>query len=182
MLTVCTDYHGGNFGLAFDWPFEDMPGLHDLGLGPSVNYRQWRLDNGLPVPSQTVDETEARGRRAGVAHDKYEAQMRKIQIATLSATDEVQRLSPVILLDEPLVLIPDFRANKAMPWIKPFPSMDTRKAIWEDVGNGQFTGAVPGPFEVALPLWLDFNRLILGEERAVYNKIKQLVSPILTIA
>ncbi|KAF5643341.1 hypothetical protein F25303_6279 [Fusarium sp. NRRL 25303] len=157
-----TYHHRSKFGLAPEWPFKEKPGRHDLSLGPSVHYRQWRLDNGLPVPSETVAEAEAPGRRTGVAHEKYEAQMRRIQTAALSATDEVQRLSPVILLDEPLVLIPDFRANKAMPWIKPFPSMDTRKAIWEDL--------------------LDFNRLVLSEDRAVYNEVERLVSPILTIA
>ncbi|CZR40759.1 uncharacterized protein FPRO_10347 [Fusarium proliferatum ET1] len=176
-----TYHHRSKFGLAPKWPFKEKPGRHDLSLGPSVHYRQWRLNNGLPVPSETVAEAEARGRRTGVAHEKYEAQMRRIETAALSATDEAQELSPVILLDEPLVLVPSFRATTVMPWMKPFPSMDARKAIWEDVGDGRLTGAVPGPVEVALPPWLDFNRLVLGKDRAIHNKIERLVSPILTV-
>ncbi|SCN96725.1 uncharacterized protein FFE2_08577 [Fusarium fujikuroi] len=111
---------------------------------------QRRHSSKLHYP-ETVSEAEARRRRTGVAHEKYEAQMRRIQTVALDATDEAQELSPAIPLGQPLVLVPSFRATTVMPWMKPFPSMDTRKAIWEDVGDGKLTRAVHGPFEVAIP-------------------------------
>ncbi|VTT83117.1 unnamed protein product [Fusarium fujikuroi] len=63
-----------------------------------------------------------------------------------------------------------------------FPSMDTRKAIWEDVGDGKLTGAVPGPFEVALPSYIDFRKLVLGEGNKVYDNLCRLMGPHLVLS
>ncbi|KAG5829856.1 hypothetical protein H9Q74_000009 [Fusarium xylarioides] len=150
-----------------EWPFPEKPGRYDMSVGTSVNYRQWRLDNGLPVPGETIAEAEARGRKA----------------VAVNVAEGDQEPSPAIPMDVPLCLVPNFRANKAMPWLAPFPTMDSRKKIWEDVySERHFTEAVLGPFEVALPAWLDFNRLIVGEGKAVHNEVQQLISPVLTIA
>ncbi|KAG4283175.1 hypothetical protein FPRO06_09848 [Fusarium proliferatum] len=148
-----TYHHRMKCGLAPEWPFKGKPGRHDLVLAPPSTIDSGASTMGCLFPT-----------------------------AALGATEEAQELSPVIPLDQPLVLVPSFRATTVMPWMEPFPSMDTCKAIWGDIGDGQLTEAVPGPFEVALPPWLDFNRLVLGEDRAVHNEIERLVSPVLTIA
>ncbi|KAF5575882.1 hypothetical protein FPCIR_12933 [Fusarium pseudocircinatum] len=178
-----TYHHSVEFEFYPEWPFKEKPGRWDMSLGNSVNYRKWRLDNGLPVPSETIAEAEARRRKAGMAEEGYAIQMQKAKAAELNAIEGAHELRPAIPMDEPLCLVPDFRGNKAMPCLVPIPTMDSRKKIWEDVCNEKhFTRAVPGPFEVALPTWLDFNRIVIGEGQAVLNEIRQLTSPMLTIA
>ncbi|KAF5665045.1 hypothetical protein FDENT_12695 [Fusarium denticulatum] len=146
-----TYHHMVKFDCYPEWPFKEKPGRWDMSLGTSVNYRQWRLDN------------EGQGCRPEHEEGAHE-------------------LSPAIPMDEPLCLVPDFRGNKAMPCLVPIPTMDSRKETREDVCNEKhFTRAIPGLFEVALPTWLYFNRVVVGEGQAVLNEIKQLISPMLTI-
>ncbi|KAH7144838.1 hypothetical protein DER46DRAFT_580749 [Fusarium sp. MPI-SDFR-AT-0072] len=113
---------------------------HDVCQGVAVNYRRWPVENGLSVLGDASTEAEPQGRKAGVAEERLAAEMGKIKAAELNVADGAQDLSPVILLDEPLGLVPDFRANKAMLWMATFPCMDSREAIWQYVCNeGHFT-------------------------------------------
>ncbi|KAL9565730.1 hypothetical protein ACKAV7_009912 [Fusarium commune] len=287
-------YHNmDKFGLAPEWPFKEKPSRHDMSLGPSVNYRRWRVENGLSVPEEApkpapteeritvvspaeqdevespvtrgivlpppqqaipmrpapvrqvadaqgqgsaarqssiaaikkmsgladsmfahnaaadasraqvakekkekkemaaaVAKAEVIAKKVGVAQERHAAEITKIKATKVTdwsvEEDEESDLSPIIPLDEPVAVLPDFGANTEMPWVAEFPSAASRKAIWEDLysmyGKRPFTGAVSGHFEVTLPPWLDFHRLVLGEDKVVYNEIRRLISPMLTIA
>ncbi|EXL47956.1 hypothetical protein FOCG_10462 [Fusarium oxysporum f. sp. radicis-lycopersici 26381] len=135
-------------------------------------------------------KSEAKKKKVEVAQGRHAAEIIKIKATKVTDwsvdEDEESDISPIIPLDEPVAVLPDFRANTEMPWMAEFPSAASRKAIWEDLysmyGKRPFTGAVSGHFEVTLPPWLDFHRLVLGEDRVVYNEIRRQISPMLTIA
>ncbi|KAF9766899.1 hypothetical protein IL306_000596 [Fusarium sp. DS 682] len=279
-------------GLAPEWPWKERPSRHDMSQGASVNYRQWRLDNGLSVPDEAPNTApteepigvappvqqapvvppvqqalplrpapvraqwnrpaDAQGRRpnptqptpaaikeighiadafvaenaasdvarieqarkarkereekeaaakaeallskAELAEQRHAAEIGKIKAANLKVADWADEegededekdddMSPIIPINEPLPVLPGFKANNDMPWMAQFPTMASRKNIWVKLyGETEFTAAILSPFEVALPPWLDFNRLVVGENQAVYNRVRRLISPILTIA
>ncbi|SCN96731.1 uncharacterized protein FFE2_08580 [Fusarium fujikuroi] len=287
-------YHNRDkFGLAPEWPFKEKPGRFDMSMGPSVNYRRWRVENGLSVPAEAPKPAPAEERitvvssadadepkspvtrgvvvpppqqalptrpapvrqatnaqrqgsaatqssvdvakkisglaRSMFAHNaaldasrsqaakeakekkaeemaaaKADAKAVKVEVAQERHAAEVARIkaieatrvtdwseeeddgSPIIPLDEPVAVLPDFRADTEMPWQAEFPTMASRQAIWEDLyptyGKKPFVGAISDCFQVMIPSWLDFHRLVLGEDKVVYNEIRRLISPMLTIA
>ncbi|KAG5757434.1 hypothetical protein H9Q69_003735 [Fusarium xylarioides] len=137
-------------------------------------------------------KAQAKADKFGVAQERHAAEVARIKaieatkVTDWSEEDDRGDTDPIIPLDEPVAVLPDFRANTEMPWVAEFPTAASRKAIWDDLyamyGKRPFTGAVSGHFEVTLPPWLDFHRLVLGDNKVVYDEIRGLISPILTIA
>ncbi|RFN50467.1 hypothetical protein FIE12Z_5230 [Fusarium flagelliforme] len=91
---------------------------------------------------------------------------------------------------EPLVRDPvDLRVrlprhiNKGKPVEQiQFSSRDLRLELWHSImGYGPFKAPIVGPFEVALPPWLDFHGLVWGEDGEIYKEVCSRIPEFLTI-
>ncbi|VZH97540.1 unnamed protein product [Fusarium fujikuroi] len=65
----------------------------------------------------------------------------------------------------------------------PQPSLAQRKEIWDvTYGDKPYTSVVAGPFELALPSYIDFRKLVLGEGNKVYDNLCRLMGPHLVLS
>ncbi|KAF4944717.1 hypothetical protein FGADI_12492 [Fusarium gaditjirri] len=58
-------------------------------------------------------------------------------------------------------------------------SLDQRKMVWENCVNCPFHPEAPitGPFQIALPLWIDVYNLVIGEDDGLLNVINNEIVP-----
>ncbi|RKL46857.1 hypothetical protein BFJ72_g2597 [Fusarium proliferatum] len=59
------------------------------------------------------------------------------------------------------------------------PSLDQRKEVWEKDNNYPHEAVAPitGPFQIALPLWIDVYSLVLGENNHLLDMINNEIVP-----
>ncbi|KAJ4135206.1 hypothetical protein NW768_004827 [Fusarium equiseti] len=86
-------------------------------------------------------------------------------------------------VDPHLLIRPDHNVNKDKPVEQiQFSSHDLRLKLWQTIkGYGPFKKPIVGPFEVALPPWLNFYGLIWGEDGEIYKEICSFIPPFLTV-
>ncbi|KAF5714452.1 hypothetical protein FMUND_7414 [Fusarium mundagurra] len=118
------------------WPWKPGPGENDMSGGMSEFYKQWRIENNLPIatPQQEVDSSS----------DLW-----------------IDRVKPPVVADQAL-----------------------RETIWQECfGANQHTGFIRGPFALNLPVWVDFETLVLGENASGIETINNdIVEPGLVIS
>lgn len=82
-----------------------------------------------------------------------------------------------------LLVRPPRNINKDKPVEQiQFSSHDLRLELWHSImGYGPFKTPIVGPFEVALPPWLDFYGLVWGEDGEIYKELCLTIPEFLTI-
>ncbi|KAF5663340.1 hypothetical protein FDENT_13168 [Fusarium denticulatum] len=121
-----------NYGIcpAPAWPWKPGPDDNDMSGGMSEFYKQWRIENELPIPTPQQEEDS-------------------------SSDLWITRVEPPVVVDQAL-----------------------RETIWQEYfGANQHTGFIRGPFALNLPVWVDFESLVLGQNgcgiEAINNDIAE---------
>ncbi|SCO87871.1 uncharacterized protein FRV6_11998 [Fusarium oxysporum] len=118
------------------WPWEKGPEADDMSDGMSNVYREWRIENGLPIatPQQEADN---------------------------SSDHLINRVKNPVVVDQAL-----------------------REALWlRCFGPNQHTGFIRGPFALNLPVWVDFENLVLGDNGRDIDAINdRIVEPGLVVS
>ncbi|KAF4944725.1 hypothetical protein FGADI_12500 [Fusarium gaditjirri] len=80
---------------------------------------------------------------------------------------------PIIPISEVIPVRHDFGVND-VKWSGPMePNPDSLQSIWEDLHFERYNvGPIIGPFEIALPEWMDFNDLVLSDDGVSFDSIE----------
>lgn len=140
------------------WPWSNGPKMDDMSDGMSVAYNKWRIDHDLPVIEIVPHHHQ------GVA---------PVPPATAEELAQGIQISSENICDDSHAALPDLEPN-VTPQAAPLNAHERienpvvldkalRQQFWETSSSGQHTGVIAGPFSLNLPVWLDFERLVLGE-------------------
>ncbi|RKL48326.1 hypothetical protein BFJ70_g2684 [Fusarium oxysporum] len=117
------------------WPWEKGPKPDDMSDGMSNVYREWRIENGLPIAMP--------------------------QQADNSSDHLIKRVRNPVVVDQ---------APREALWLRCF-------------GPSQHIGFIRGPFALNLPVWLDFENLVLGDNGRDIDAINDtIVEPGLVVS
>ncbi|KAF5537035.1 hypothetical protein FNAPI_11542 [Fusarium napiforme] len=120
------------------WPWKKGPGSEDMSGGMSSTYREWRTKYGFPTtPQQEADTLETASLVSPQVH-LPPAHPVAPQTALLNTQHRIK--NPVAL------------------------DMAARQRFWEISSGDECIGVLAGPFTLNLPVWLDFEKLVVGED------------------
>ncbi|KAF5613065.1 uncharacterized protein FTJAE_13968, partial [Fusarium tjaetaba] len=115
----------------------------------------------LDIQSQRIAAARAEAKANGCPEDDWEEFM---------VYDDSEA---IITMDSSIPIRHDFGVN-AVTWAGPMrPSQEYLEDIWDDLHLRKYEGGpIIDPFEIALPKWMDFHDLVLGNDGSVFDMIE----------
>ncbi|KAF0634944.1 hypothetical protein FPSE5266_01626 [Fusarium pseudograminearum] len=153
------------------------------GMEPSNEVAEEKAKAENKKALEKADAALVMEKKALEAKAIYEAELTKIRAGRGKKGKEPMSDAPIIPKGILIPVRPDFEVGKDKRVGKLHVAMlDVRHRIWESInGTLSFKDPVVGPFEVALPPWLDFHGLIWGENGELYERLISSIHEFLTV-
>ncbi|KAF5585748.1 uncharacterized protein FSUBG_12337 [Fusarium subglutinans] len=113
------------------------------------------------IRSQKIAEAKAKAVADGCPEDDWQH---------FEEFDDRKAINP---MNEPIPVRHDFGVNE-VNWTGPMaPNPEYLEDIWDDLHLRKYrVGPICGPFEIALPKWMDFHDLVLGNDGSLFDMIE----------